>query len=75
LFIHAARDNLLPALAAGFHRAETPWPPALLVLAALAVVAVFAFADGFFAVLVGGYPAAIGNLLVDVYRYTLWVEA
>lgn len=50
--------------------------PHYLVLAVLAIGALFAFLGGFFAVLVtGDYPEGIRDFLVSVYRYALRVEA
>jgi Domain of unknown function (DUF4389) len=50
--------------------------PHYLVLAVLAIGALFAFLGGFFTVLVtGDYPEGIRDFLVSVYRYALRVEA
>jgi hypothetical protein len=50
--------------------------PHYLVLAVLAVGAVFAFLGGFFAVLfTGDYPDGVRGFLIGVYRYALRVEA
>lgn len=50
--------------------------PHYFVIAALAIAGFFAFVVGFFAVLITGeYPHGIRDFLVNVYRYTLRVQA
>ena len=50
--------------------------PHYVVVAALSLASIFAFVIGFFAVVITGeYPHGIRDFLVNVYRYTLRVQA